>query len=327
MRFRAKYASSGPPFLDGEYNLLFYGIGETVDQLFFLTLLIIFLSALVGVVVQRRSRDRCLRNFSNQPVTIKMNNGQENVGALQVYASGLEVTFTQRHEGPQDPDSIIIYSAEYDQIQMITRRVGKHEARVNISRHMPLTRIMRQSQNVLNTFQDAVQQAFGFVLLQAQQNRQNRLLMSQDKNLKSIGGNVLSAMTNAYEPILEKYLGKRVVIEFLPNSDEETPTLLAGVLREYTRTWIELHALDHSQHFDMDAILPRSRAVLRHTHREALRLEAKPECVSLESAAPSAPTEADDMAPAPTEADDMAPAPTEADDMAPAPTKADDSIS
>jgi hypothetical protein len=280
------HAYRGLPNLDRDDTLAGIGIGEGMDQLFFFTLLSIFLSALIGIVVQRRTRDRCLRNFSNQPVSLKTDDGQEYHGALQVYASGLEVTFTQQHDGPQKSDSVIIYSAEYQQVEMIGRRMGKYEARTDISKHTPFSRIMRLTRNVMNTFKDAIQQAFGVALLRAQKNQQNRLLMSQEKNYKSLGSNVLTVVANAYEPILEKYLGKRVVVEFVPDpeGDAQNPILLVGVLHEYTRTWIELHAIDHPQYFDMDVILPRGRAVLRHAHREALRLEAKQESAALKSA-------------------------------------------
>ena len=68
------------------------------------------------------------------------------------------------------------------------------------------------------------------------------VLKAQNKNIAAIGDTMLGSVANAYEPIMERYIGHRVVLEENRSGEiMEHP----GILKEYTSAWIEI--LD-SQH-------------------------------------------------------------------------------
>ena len=132
-----------------------------MDHLFYFTLLVIFLSALIGVALQRRKRDRCLKNFNGQMVTLHPIVGEPISGCLETFASGLELYLANREDLGDGVESRIFYGDELDEIQIISRAPGPHEVRTARTKHTVVHQFLRDARNLLNTFQDAFQQTFG----------------------------------------------------------------------------------------------------------------------------------------------------------------------
>jgi hypothetical protein len=89
----------------------------------------------------------------------------------------------------------------------------------------------------VNTFRDAFSQSIGLLVAQAKKTSPSALLKTGDKHLTQIGQDVVGAMANGYEPMLERYIGRKVVVEEQTADDcTEHP----GVLKEYTAGWIEV---------------------------------------------------------------------------------------
>jgi hypothetical protein len=77
---------------------------------------------------------------------------------------------------------------------------------------------------------------------------------------------MIGSADTAYEPMLEKYIGHRVVTEFL---HKEQPVEMTGVLKDYTADFIELLDVEYwtgqeDERKQADVLLPRKRAVVRH---------------------------------------------------------------
>ena len=58
---------------------------------FWLPLFLLFLSALVGAVIKRRSCDHCLKKFEHCKILLKTNQGDWISGTLEVFAQGIEL--------------------------------------------------------------------------------------------------------------------------------------------------------------------------------------------------------------------------------------------
>ena len=88
-----------------------------------ITIVFIVLSGLVGAFVRRRSRDKCLRDFEHDPVTLEQTDGKLIWGKLSVENTGLELIYPQKHKDPEGHDeaSYIMYKTEYPKIQAILR--------------------------------------------------------------------------------------------------------------------------------------------------------------------------------------------------------------
>jgi hypothetical protein len=87
-------------------------------------------------------------------------------------------------------------------------------------------------------FKDAIVQTLNAILgYRAAQDPQN-VMLSKHKEFTSSGAQWLSsAVGNAYEPILERYIGQYVVLEILRGEEVEEEH---GILKEYSARYIEL---------------------------------------------------------------------------------------
>jgi hypothetical protein len=219
-----------------------------MDSVFVLTLVFVFLAALIGIVVQRRTRDRCLRDFEDFRVTVTFKDAREVWGTLIVFPDDLELMYAKDQVDEQGhiETSFVVLSGQMADVQCISRHHDELSSQnqsvrlVDLNRSYQPTfsrRLLRSTRNFLNTFRDAFNQSIGIVLAQAKKAGAQPVLASQDKQIKQLGSSVLSAAANAYEPILERYVGRKVVIEEKRN-DEWVEHV--GVLKEYTEKWIEL---------------------------------------------------------------------------------------
>ncbi len=66
---------------------------ETFSTIFWITLGIIFISAIFGAIIKRRQRDRCLRLLDDFHVTLEMTTGRVIWGDLKVFPQGLELVY------------------------------------------------------------------------------------------------------------------------------------------------------------------------------------------------------------------------------------------
>jgi hypothetical protein len=92
------------------------------------------------------------------------------------------------------------------------------------------------------------------------------LLNTQDKYISQMKNEVIGSADTSYEPLLEKYIGHRVITEFLHN---DQPVELTGVLKDYTAEFIAMLDVQYwtgkeDEREKADIILPRKRAIVRH---------------------------------------------------------------
>jgi hypothetical protein len=98
-------------------------------------------------------------------------------------------------------------------------------------------RLARGVRNLSNAFKDAISQSMGLVVAQTRGKASSSLAKSQDAGIKKIGDEALGAVSNRFEPILERYIGSKVIVE-AKHGDETSRH--EGILKEYSSNWIEL---------------------------------------------------------------------------------------
>ncbi len=221
-----------------------------MDYVFLLTLLFIFLTAIISAYIARSNRDRCLKDFDDFHVTIELKDGRIIWGKLAVFSNGLETLYKLPHRDTRGhlETSAIFLQAQLSNIQAIYRYhdelsdANKEKRQLEILRtyhpglHRQLARAMR---SFLNTFRDALNESIGFVISSVKGKGTSTIIDTQDQRLTKIGKTVVEASTaNAYEPILERYIGRRVVTEELRGEDASVEH--PGILKEYTAEWVEL---------------------------------------------------------------------------------------
>jgi small nuclear ribonucleoprotein (snRNP)-like protein len=214
------------------------------------SIFVILVTSLVGFYVNSRVRDRCLRDFDGYQVVIEDKTGKVMWGALRTYSSGLELLYASARRDEVEghiENSYILYDKDLVNVQAIYRfhddqsEQNQRRRKAEIQRtYQPslFRQAWRALRNLFSTFKDAIAQATNTVLgYRAAQNPQD-VMLSKHKELTTSGVQLLSGTVgNAYEPILERYIGQYVVLETLQGSTVEQDY---GILKEYSSKYLEL---------------------------------------------------------------------------------------
>ena len=220
-----------------------------MDTVFLYTLVLILLSGVIGAFVSSRFKDRCLIDFKGFNVTIEEVDGDVAWGILNVYSTGIELEYLTPHHDDDGhiENSYIIYKDQFSTIQGIYRyhdalseeNQKERQKRIRKAYHPNFSRrLIRSTRNILNTFKDSIFQSVGLIIGQAQKsNPSSTLLKTQNKRITSISHEIIQVTANAYEPLLEKYIGKNVVLD-MNKGDKEIEYY--GILKEYTNDFVEI---------------------------------------------------------------------------------------
>jgi len=249
------------------------GIWETLlNNVVGLSILVIFGGALLTAFLRSRARDRCLKDFHRFHVTLERKDGKHIWGTLRVYGSGFELVYREPRQDPSGhiEASYIVYGSQYGEIvqalyrfhdqltpanQRRRRRSARRTYRPNVFR-----RLGRKMRNLLNTLRDAVVQSMSVVVGQLKKAHPGAtVLAGQDKRILGVGSELVGVAGNAFDPILERYVGKRVVLQ-VQTADKviEYP----GILKDYTADFLEVLNIPVLAH-GHDVAQPPSAAVLR----------------------------------------------------------------
>lgn len=92
------------------------------------------------------------------------------------------------------------------------------------------------------------------------------ILTSQDKHISQIQKELMSSVGTSFEPLLERYIGHRVVLELI-KSDKIFK--YPGVLKDYTAEFIEIMGIDYivkegQPARKADLVVSRKYGVIRH---------------------------------------------------------------
>ena len=138
-----------------------------MDNLFSLTLLIIIVSSLVAAYIRRKHKDRCLKNFQSNYVTVLYTDNNTDKGLLTVTGSGVKIMYENPgDEGDQDTYlGEFIYKNEFTTILCIIRHVNRLSSKQLKSRERQLRyvykptflmRVLRTLQNFFKTIRDSL---------------------------------------------------------------------------------------------------------------------------------------------------------------------------
>lgn len=243
-----------------------------------ITIIFIVISTVIAAFIRGRKRDKCLKSFGGFMVTLEDTSGKYIWGQLRVESTGMELIYSSTYEDPDGhiESSYMIYKYEYGNISAVVRYLDMLSAQKHNEREKELKRVFhpnwlrrwrRKTLNVLKTVRDSIMEVSNVLLAQAKKTTTaGGLLTTQDKYVSQMKNEVIGSVETSYEPLLERYIGHRVVAEFVHKNQ---PVELVGVLKDYTSEFIELLDVQYwySETGDRkkaDVILPRKRAVVRH---------------------------------------------------------------
>lgn len=247
---------------------------------FWMPMALLFAAATITAIASRRKRDRCLKYFNREPVMILMQSGKWIWGRFNAYPKAMELVF----ENPETDESgirkasYVLYNPEVDGIKKIIQPPPKSGTKEHerwqqeirrIANPSLFRRLRRWVWNIFNTLRDAVSQSLSMLIGSMKKTTPMGKVAGADKRAGEIGSTLLGTIPNAYEPVLEKYLSKQVVVEMLQDGNVIE---FAGLLQEYSGKYLLLRNVaykpdletgqPHPERFDI--IFPRSKALVRH---------------------------------------------------------------
>ena len=254
---------------------------------FWLPLLLLFLSALVGAVIKRKSCDHCLKKFENSKVSIQLG-GEWFCGTLEVFAQGIELKNSNQSEWEGAPIlSHIIHAAELEKVSLIIRKAPPLDTKLGQVWQKERKRLVdpplqdRIKRSVLNSFnmlRDSFGQAMKAIIGSMSKDTRLGKTKDADKRFGEIQGNLTNMIPNAWEPILEKYLGNSVAVE---RKVDSKILLESGILEDYSSKYLLLRdvkvtgsvfdqedGLGLSGGHAYDILYARDDAILRYSLKE-----------------------------------------------------------
>lgn len=238
---------------------------------FVITLIFILGSVLVSLFISGRSKDRCLKDFHEQPVVLKLSGEQELEGNLLVESSGMELIFNKDYAAKHNKKSYLLYKEEYPKIIRVLRRYNllntvqrrTRDAYIKTGYYHRLRRsTLRKFRNLFNTFRDSFIDALNLFIGQATRGRAvPQVLSGQDRYIGKMKEEVVGSLGRAYDPLLERCIGHRVTV--VEKSGDES-NAYAGVLKEYTPNFLEILNTDVETSGKADMIFPRATATVRY---------------------------------------------------------------
>jgi hypothetical protein len=250
--------------------LLAQAAAPSASSIFYITILFIFLTAIITTIATKLSKDKCLKFLHGYHVTLERFRGQLTWGQLKVFSTGIEVVYDHPYTDwrGRKKTSYMIYQQELDSQLLSLLRYHdeltptKQAERTRQIHHMfnpgPLRRIWRKIRNLLNTLKDAFNAAIGAVVGQYQRlNPSSAVLSTQGNQVTQIGQTLLSKFANAYEPLLEQYIGQQVILDIAdPLNPNNTTNEFVGFLADYTQNFIAVFNVEHTTAEKFSLTLP-----------------------------------------------------------------------
>jgi hypothetical protein len=211
-------------------------------------------------------------------VTLEDTEGKTIWGKLRVENTGLEFIYPAKHKDEQGHDeaSYILYKYEYPRIGTVIRFHDElseqnkklREDELKKTYHPGLQRrTKRRMLNVFRTVRDSVVEIVNLLMSQAKKaTPAGKMLTSQDKYVSQMKQELMGSMGTSYEPLLERYIGHKVVLEMIKG---DKIFEYCGVLKEYTAEFIEIMDINYAVKDDQpartaDLVVPRKHALVRH---------------------------------------------------------------
>jgi len=214
---------------------------------FWLPLFLLFLSALMGAVIKRRSCDPCLKRFEGSEILIPFDGQEWICGKLQVFAQGIELEMGGNQEIHREKiQTKILHSSEVDKIIYLIRQAPDPDTQLGLKwkkererlLHPPwYQRIKRSALNSYNMLRDSFGQALKAILGSISKDTQLGKTQNADKRLQEMQNSLTGLVPNSWEPILEKYRGKPVAIE---REVDSAIISESGILEDYSNKFLLL---------------------------------------------------------------------------------------
>ncbi|MGD9109472.1 MAG: hypothetical protein PVG93_00900 [Phycisphaerales bacterium] len=249
-----------------------------MDNSFAITIAFIALATLIAAFVRRITRDKCLMDFKSNCVNLLHTDGKKIWGRLRIENTGLELIYQNKQKDTEGHEeaSYILYKYEYPKIQVLIRFLDelsnenkKLRQKKLVKTYHPkfFAKARRKTANVFRTIRDSIAEVVNLLISRVKKTAgAGATISSQDKYVTQMKQQLMGSVGTSYEPLLERYIGNKVVLEMVKN---EKVIEYSGVLRDYTADFIEIMDVDYKdekseQPRKADMVVPRQYGLIRH---------------------------------------------------------------
>jgi len=253
---------------------------DFIKDPFVLAILFILFSSLFISMLNKLKKDRSLKKFENDYVYL-MNIDDEFSfsGKLLIESTGIE--FFTRLENQNKEESYILYKDEFDLIKMLIRIPDlQSEKRIkelnNLKMKLQNPKFGFKIRKKINTFfkllSDAIAEFLNLLVNYAKKSKTTAaILNSQAGYVNKMKSEIINTVGKAYDPIIEKYLGRKVCFEIL---EKDKIRKFKGILMSYTVNFIEFWDVsiaikDNDLEYNVaDVIIPQKICIIRNSIKE-----------------------------------------------------------
>ena len=240
---------------------------------FTITIIIISLSGFIGAFIKGKKKDRCLKELNQSNIHIIKINGKEKeesdiLGQLNIESNCMEIKLNDNTK----KENLILYKNEYVSINKIIRYTELQNEKEKKERKIEFNKItnpslFRKMKRTIIIFFNITKDAI-FELSETMLSKTKLSSLNQTEFVESIKSHTSqSATISSYQPIWERYIGKKVVLEQIIDNIK---TEYSGILKEYSGDYILLYDVNFknkSQIKNSDILFPRGNSVIRNLLR------------------------------------------------------------
>jgi tetratricopeptide (TPR) repeat protein len=202
---------------------------------------------LIGSYLRSRRKDTCLASFEKFHVTLERTDNKIIWGILELESTGLELMYKSDVQDESHLESsYILYGSEYNEIQAIYRYVDqltpenhkKRQRDIDRSFHPGLWQIgQRRLRAFISTANDSFSEVFGMLVGRAKKPAGRYITDEGETYLNELGKNLIGHAGGVFDPLLERYIGQKVVIEILEDSEVHEHV---GIFKDYSPDFLEI---------------------------------------------------------------------------------------
>ena len=228
--------------------------GEKMLDGFTITIIFIFLAAIIGAVLNSRAMDRCLKTWNGYHVAVEEKDGKTIWGTMRLFPTGIELDYLNPvldRQGHYE-NSYIIYKDQYTSMHVIYRyledipsdqKLRRSREIESLQKRVLVKLLWRKIRNIFNILKDAVAETFSIILGKVKSGRIGAITTKTGTDkMEQIGKNIIGYSGTTFDPLLERHLYRRVVIEI---TKENLTTEYTGILKEYSGQFLEVLAVKY----------------------------------------------------------------------------------
>lgn len=210
-------------------------------------MLVIIAAALISAYVRSSRKDRCLKDFDGFHVTVERKNNRVIWGTMHLFSTGFDLKYSGDVQDEHHVEtSYVFYKDEFHDLQAIYRYARELDEKNQKRRAKsmqrsfhpnPLRRFGRSLRNFMNTASDSLNDALGLVVGRARKPGAKVITDTSEAYVKNIGKDLIGYVGTSYDPLLEHYIGSRVVMEMMENGEVHEHV---GILKEYSADFLEV---------------------------------------------------------------------------------------